>query len=59
MPAFEVDSAREFDGIEHLIEQYRTGQHRKCREVARKRWVIRRDFELSLHLHSGSSVVGN
>src|ERR1700690_1267292 len=28
-PALQIDFARKFDGIEHLIEQYGTGQHRK------------------------------
>src|ERR1700722_8323248 len=55
-PGLQIDSACEFDGIEHLIEQYGTGQHRKCRKVARKRRVVRGDVERTLHLHGGSAL---
>jgi hypothetical protein len=55
-PALQIDSAREFDGMEHLIEQYGTGQHRKCRKVARKRRVVRGDVERTLHFHGGSAL---
>jgi len=43
-PALKINSARQFDGLEHLIEQYGARQHRVCGKVARKRWVVRRDM---------------
>jgi hypothetical protein len=51
-----INSARQFDGFEHLIQQYGAGEHRECGEVARKRWVVRRDMERAVHFHCDSSI---
>ena len=37
-------------------EQYRAGQHRESGEVARKRWVVRRDMERAVHFHCDSLI---
>jgi hypothetical protein len=55
-PALKINSSRQFDGFEHLIQQYGAGQHRECGEVARKRWVVRRDMERAVHFHCDSSI---
>jgi hypothetical protein len=55
-PAAKIDSARQFDGFEHLIQQYGAGEHRECGEMARKRWVIRRDMERAVHFHCDSLI---
>jgi hypothetical protein len=54
MPTFEINPACELDGLEHLIEQYRPGQHRKCGEVPGKGRVFCRNADCALHLHVDS-----
>src|SRR5450631_1738867 len=56
MPMLKINSAREFDGLEHLIEQYCPGQQCKCREVARKRGVVCRDLKHAVHFHCDSLI---
>src|SRR5882757_1919785 len=55
-PASKINSARNFDGPEHLIQQYGARQHRECGEVARKGRVVRRDVERAVHFHCDSFI---
>src|SRR5882757_102286 len=55
-PALKINSARQFDGFEHLIQEYGAGQHRECGEMARKRWVVRGYMERVVHFHCDSPI---
>src|SRR6202020_105616 len=54
MPRFKVDSPRQLDGREHLVQQYRAWQHRKGGEMTLKRRVVGGEVECALHFHCDS-----
>src|ERR1700689_3211234 len=56
LPALKIDSARQFNGLQHLVQQNGAGQHRERGEVSRKRWVVRRDVERAVHFHYDSLI---
>src|ERR1700723_1029566 len=56
MPRFKVDSPRQLDGREHLVQQYCARQHRKGREMTRERRVVGGNVECTLHFHCDSLI---
>src|SRR6202789_962057 len=56
MPCSKIDSPRQFDGLEHLIQQYRAWQHRKGGEMTLKRRVVGGEVECALHFHCDSLI---
>src|SRR5580692_8015689 len=54
MPRFKIDSPRQYDDLEHLVQQYRAGQHGKGGKMTRKRRVVGGNLERALHFHDDS-----